>query len=163
MKKYLAALIVVALSGAASLYGIDAITATVPFDFTVGGKVLHAGDYLILPGTTEGTMLIRSLEGYGGALTLAIKSQRRQIPEVFTRWTPGPAATLNQPVPGSVPRAASGEFCVIFNKYGNEYFISKIWVGLEGREFPVSPTERRLKTASIGQQVVVLEAVLRQE
>jgi hypothetical protein len=164
MKKYLVALFLVALCSIASVYAIDNLTVTIPFGFVVGNRTLPAGDYVIQPLSLPGVMVIRELDANGAAATLAIPAHRRQIPEVITQWTPGPATGgVNNPMGNAPRKTATGEDCVVFNKYGDKYFISKIWAGLEGREFPVSRAERQLKTAStsIEREIVVLDAALR--
>jgi len=164
MKKYVVALFIVALCSVASVYAIDVLKVTIPFGFVVGDRTLPAGDYVIQPMSLPGAMLIMEVDGNGAAAVLAIPAHRSQIPEVITQWTPGPAAgAVNNPVGNPTQKTATGENCAVFNKYGDKYFISKIWSGLEGREFPVSRAERQLKTVStsIEREIVVLDAALR--
>ncbi len=161
MKKWVA-LIIVALCSVASVYAIDALKVTVPFGFVVGDLTLPAGDYVIRSTVWQNAIVFQELGGLATAVTLATTAQRSQIPEVITQWTPGSTSgTITNPAPNKPIK--SGENCVIFSKYGDQYFVSKIWVGLEGREFPVSRSESQLKTASIfiERGIVVLDAAVR--
>ncbi len=161
MKKYLAALFIIALCSVASVYAMDTSRATVPFDFIVGGKTLPPGDYVFQ--ATDAGVVIREFNGTQAVFTIARPAQRTEIPEVIAVWQPGPiAGTVNNPALNKPSAMATGENCVVFNKYGNQFFISKIWVGLGGREFPITPAENRLKTASmpIDRGIVMLDAAI---
>ena len=94
------------------------IQTNIPFDFTAGESSLRAGIYA-LEQISDSTLLVRSIDGKKGVLLL-------------TRAT--------KPV-GTEQKAR-----IIFNRYGDRYFLSQAWVsgGDVGRELHPSGAERRL-------------------
>ena len=96
-------------------------TVVVPFDFTVSGKVLPAGEYVVARSTqgSEGLM-IRARDGKGGAYlqTMSVQTEENQT-----------------------------QTKVVFKRYGDEYFLSQVWISgrSTGRELRKSRQERALE------------------
>jgi hypothetical protein len=105
MKRLIISMIVAIIVGAASLATSLAapftvkIRAEIPFDFNVGKKRLPKGEYLI--------------ESVGDTGTLTIRHARK-----------GKAVTFNtiRQKPTDSPKSK-----LIFNRYGDQYFLSRIW------------------------------------
>jgi len=96
-------------------------TVVVPFDFTVSGKTLPAGEYIVARSTqgSEG-LVIRARDGKGGVYLLTKSIQTRDN-QVQTR--------------------------VVFNRYNDQYFLSQVWISgrSTGRELHKSRQERALE------------------
>ena len=89
-------------------------TVTIPFDFSVAGKAMTAGQYLVGRATAEG-LVIRRTDGNGSAF-------------VMTR------VVKDQP----------GETRLVFRRYEDQYFLGEVWISgaSVGRELPLSRRER---------------------
>jgi hypothetical protein len=104
--------------------GIDRlIRAKIPFDFIVGDKKLPAGEYTFGPASAaidSGLELVRSVDASTSALRL----------------------THNVSVSTAKDKGA-----VVFHKYGDQYFLSQVWLSGEtsGSEFAESSSERAIK------------------
>jgi hypothetical protein len=109
------------------------LRADIPFEFRVGGTLLPAGHYEVLPQTGPNLVEIQCSDCKAGVL-------------VRIQWVQAPA------------RPDKGE--LIFHRYGNAYFLSKVWSpgSSQGREMPASPAEREL--ASSGPAVVTAIAAM---
>ena len=97
------------------------LRATIPFDFTVRGKTLPAGEYEIK----------RITDAPYGLIISDVKNHEHQIFET---------------IPAQAKKTANrGE--IIFHRYGDSYFLSEVLAGGEqtGRELPTSSQERILK------------------
>ena len=94
------------------------IQTNIPFDFTAGQTSLRAGIYAVEM-ISENALLVRSIDGTNRVLLLARQAD--------SRGTQKPAR-------------------IIFNRYGDRYFLSQAWVsgGDVGRELHPSGAERRL-------------------
>jgi len=96
-------------------------TVVVPFGFTVSGKVLPAGEYIVARSQpfNEGLM-IRAKDGRAGTFlqTMPVQSKENQV-----------------------------QTKVVFKRYGNEYFLSQIWISgrSTGRELHKARQERALE------------------
>ncbi len=108
MKKTIISLAIAAIFGVASLATTLAapvstirIRAEIPFDFMVGNKRLPKGEYLI--------------ESVGDSGTLTIRHAKR-----------GKAVTFNtiRHKPTDSPKSK-----LVFNRYGDQYFLARIWDG----------------------------------
>jgi hypothetical protein len=90
------------------------LVANIPFQFNVGKAVLPSGEYHIK--VTPSTFLIQSKDGHQAALanTIGVSSSKEED---------------------------KGK--LVFNRYGNQYFLSKVWRAgnREGRELLKSRTE----------------------
>ncbi len=108
------------------------VKANVPFDFMVGGRTLPAGVYEFGLITQAGVLRVMSESGSTAALT----------------WS-------------SADRDGGSRTGVLveFHRYGNEYFLYKVWNGSVnyGREIPASRIERELTTrASVNRPETVM-------
>ena len=94
------------------------IQINIPFDFTAGESSLRAGIYTVEQ-ISDSTLLVRSIDGKKSVLLL-------------TRATD--------------PVRTEQKARIIFNRYGDLYFLSQAWVigGDVGRELDPSSAERRL-------------------
>jgi hypothetical protein len=97
------------------------IRANIPFDFSVRGRTLPAGEYEISRITDE-----------PGGLEIANIDHRSEH-----------ALMETEPVQGSIPRRGK----IIFHRYGDDYFLYEVWTpGMEtGREIEPSKRERALE------------------
>lgn len=98
----------------------DVLVAHIPFDFHVGNRLFPAGTYTLTSVTADGSGLqIRRDDGSRSivVLTNAAESHRR------------------------TDKAAQ----VVFNKYGDQYFLSSAWNAKHGRTLPASGRERNLR------------------
>ena len=101
----------------------------VPFDYKVGNATMKAGDYSVQrAGDTENALLIR---GNGSS-----------------------AFTLS----GSVSGKAAGEDKLVFNKYGDQYFLAQVWMQGEetGAQLPRTSTENELMSKASRDSVVIV-------
>jgi len=113
-----------ALGGAATAHAQLAGTtlrAMIPFDFSVRGKTLPAGEYEIK----------RITMAPDGLIISGVNNREHEIfdTEPVSRW--------------KAPNR--GE--IIFHRYGDSYFLSEVFAGGEqaGREVPVSDQEKTLR------------------
>ena len=99
------------------------ISVTIPFDFTVSGKTLPAGDY-DLRRTIEGPRVVLQIRGRAKDLSV-------YLPQT-------------NPVQGNEIQAESK---LIFNKYADQYFLSQVWISgrSSGAELPKTSRERLLQ------------------
>ncbi len=115
------AMLVLAFIGTTIAFGETTflMRVKIPFEFLIEGRTLPAGEYSI-EGTNIGTggMLFRSLDGKVSAIVNAFDTQ--------TYLKEGHRAE------------------VIFNKYGDTYFLSSVWPdgGETGKQLPRSKLER---------------------
>ncbi|HEX6728888.1 MAG TPA: hypothetical protein VF074_02705 [Pyrinomonadaceae bacterium] len=104
----------------------------IPFDFVVGKKTLPAGEYVVRPNRTRSNdvWLVQSKDGDTSALftTTAVQSSK-----------------------------AAKRTKLVFNKYGDQYFLSQIWFdgSNSGRELIKRHKERELEK-NIARRMVVL-------
>ena len=109
------------------------LKASVPFDFTIGGRIMPAGDYV--------------LSTSGGSGVLQVWSVAKGIAPTFVAINAG-----NGPSDGD---GAS----LTFNRYRGDYFLTGIWESstIGGCSVPMSRTEReKAKSASIGKPEIVM-------
>ena len=99
--------------------------ANVPFDFWVGQKLLPAGDYTISH-TASGAIIISELE------------RKARSTATFL------AGTVSRP-------ESQGAGLLEFNRYGNTYFLQKIWKPsqMEGLTVPRGSREKELMSRSV--------------
>jgi hypothetical protein len=93
------------------------VRATVPFDFTVGNKVLPSGNYTIEP-TAQNVIVIRNRE--------------KNIAVMSTSYADGKHSKTGK---------------LVFNKYGDQYFLSEILCSSIDMsvELPTSKMEKRAR------------------
>ena len=117
-RMWLAALAVAAFSNTAAQAGdVFGLRARVPFDFNVGDKVLPAGEYQFSKSWSPRAVQISSME---------TKAAISVLHSTGGRNTAGLADAL------------------VFNKYGDRYFLREIWIAGEegGAQLPRSRTEK---------------------
>lgn len=113
-------------------YAQTLTTATVPFAFTVGGSEMPAGTY-------------------------TIRSVSQSVIAIRDRNTGKAVLSFVQP---EWAGNSDGTPKLVFNKYGNRYFLSRVSPGFGGNamQVPISKLERELRIASTrgapGQEVV---------
>jgi hypothetical protein len=94
------------------------VTADIPFSFVVGNKPLQSGEYHVkqLP---HGVMLVQGKATGASAMVLSTGIQAGKISDVGK---------------------------LVFNRYGDQYFLAKIWTPSNnlGRELPKSRLEREV-------------------
>ncbi|MCI0659837.1 MAG: hypothetical protein L0220_02070 [Acidobacteria bacterium] len=92
------------------------VTADVPFDFMVGNKKFSPGKYSINRSTNTQTLVINDSENKGAAVFL---------------------------VQNASPRS-DAKAMFVFNRYGDQYFLSQVWDGSEaGSVLAKSKAERK--------------------
>ncbi len=132
--KMLAALGLAALlGGSAAAAELQAnLKVTVPFSFEAGRTLLPAGQYSIERMNLPGTLLIRNLENSEAIYVRVIPAENNRE-DLRAR--------------------------LVFNKYGDRYFLAQIWNGggLTGAELPKSRQEREM-SASVRPERVLLVA-----
>jgi hypothetical protein len=113
-------LVLFGATGHAQLPGM-ALRASIPFDFSIRGKIFPAGDYEIK----------RLTDAPDGLVISGVTNHEHELFET-------------EPVE---PKRVSGNAEIIFNRYGDSYFLSEILTKGEqtGRELPESRQERNLK------------------
>jgi len=100
-----------------------AMSATIPFEFTVGKTVLPAGQYEVKTNfVSSGVLLIQGRDGGPSVMILT-----------NTTYT----------------KHSMNETSLVFNRYGSQYFLSKIWTAgeEEGCELHKTPAEREISRA----------------
>ncbi len=108
------------------------VKANVPFDFMVGGRTLPAGSYEFGLLSQGGVLRVMSESGSTSAMTAS------RVDHTGATQT----ATM-----------------VEFHRYGNDYFLYRVWNGTTntGIEVPVSHTERELSSrASVNRPETVM-------
>jgi hypothetical protein len=129
MKKYLGLIAIGAVLLAGSLVLNTqastrmSVSANIPFDFYVANSKLSAGEYSIRE-TNSGTsvLLIQKKEGVDAAYVLSV---------------------------GATPKSSSDSSKLVFNKYNEDYFLSKIWEpgGQAGHD--ISPSKKELELGKV--------------
>ena len=112
------------------------VKANVPFDFMVGKSTLPAGEYSIRS-TSTGASSVLAIRGGKTNEMLASANQAQAL-------NPSPNSRL------------------VFHKYGDQYFLSQIWLQGEraGREFKITRREAEVaKNVPTSEDVIVLAAL----
>ena len=124
------------VAACANAQGVN-VKANVPFDFTIGKSSLPAGAYNIQSlATATGSVL--AIRGENAAKNMLASANN--------------AETLN-PSPNSR---------LVFHRYGDQYFLSQIWLQGEkvGRQFRISRREAEMaKSVQTSEDVIVLAAL----
>ncbi len=130
MKKVLFALALIGTFAAASMADeLYTVKARVPFEFAVASTQLPAGVYTIERQGTPGMLMLRDA---GGRVKVIF-----QVNPVYVNGT-APSPML------------------VFNKYGDRYFLAKIWPASNtGAELLRTKIERELVAAAPMEQVMV--------
>ncbi|HTB13145.1 MAG TPA: hypothetical protein VK752_16295 [Bryobacteraceae bacterium] len=114
-----------------ALLAQDKITATIPFDFTVGAKTFSAGDYSVQR-LNQGVLLIQNMKHGTGVMTMVL---------------PGESNKAGVPV-------------ITFNRYGNRYFLSQVSNDSQGWRLRPSKVEKELIAQAASPRAVILAAAL---
>jgi len=105
------------------------IKSNIPFEFVYGDSTMPAGEYDLRSNAESGSVSLQSLDQqvFANRLSVAAKS-----------WN----------------SVADGKARLVFNRYGNQYFLSQIWdaQGVQGREFRQSRTEREVAKTAVARQ-----------
>ena len=102
-----------AVAAQAQTSGRTQMIANIPFEFSVGGKTLPAGEYTVAqvnPASDHAVLQLRSRDGGAGAMVQM----------------------------GSVMGKAQESAKLIFNHYGTQYFFAQAWVDGETSGLQVS-------------------------
>jgi hypothetical protein len=91
---------------------------TVPFDFVIGDKTYSSGPYIVEAGSNPELLRVRSTD--------------------FRETTFVGAGVLIRPSWGQ------DQAKLVFNRYGDRYFLNTIWLGSEGHQLLKSKLEREL-------------------
>ena len=106
--------------------------ANVPFDFTVGGALLPAGQYVVDQSAISGFLVVQAERTGRSAVTRFIASEAR--------------------LPRNAPH-------LVFHRYGDQYFLVQVWTTNSGREIPATKLERLLAEGRAVPGRVVVAAV----
>lgn len=98
----------------------NSMSANIPFDFTIGGKSLAAGEYVV-----------RAFTENGDTLAVTNKSSSKS------------AIRLAMPIQAA---SAARNSKLVFHRYGPRYFLAEVWVAGEktGRQLLKSKEESRI-------------------
>ena len=112
------------------------LTADIPFEFTVTGEKLPAGNYSVSRATEA-----------SGDTVLQVRSTDGQ--STVTRFSI-PVFTFNPKDKGRL----------VFHRYGDDYFLSEVWPagGGTGRTFPKSHKERELERKARDNGIAAVKA-----
>jgi hypothetical protein len=101
---------------------VGSISVSVPFDFVVSGKTLPAGEYYVLR-STEGVPVVTQ-----------IRSRDKTDLAYFFQ---------THPVDGRAIQKSK----LVFNKYGDQFFLSQVWISgrTVGQELTKTSKERDLQ------------------
>jgi hypothetical protein len=131
----LLAMVLVLAAGAtyAQLPSPGGLKANIPFSFIVGKTTFPAGEYTVKNSLIDGVLQISAED-----------SSRRAL-----------ISTL-----GVEANKGSNQTKLIFHRYGDQYFLSQIWVENEasGRELPRTRTEKELRAKAASDSVTILAA-----
>jgi hypothetical protein len=113
------------------------LQATVPFAFSVGTQAMPAGNYLL------------SIDGWG-----QMWIRPAGVGEAVTAPTNGVGGGFTQDRPPKL----------VFNRYGNHYFLSEVWTGgtYRGHRLMISSTEREYARAMKAEPTTVAVGLKKQ-
>ncbi len=129
----MATLLITLSVGSSFAHGSEfGLRANIPFDFVIGTKTLPRGTYTVnLLNTIPNVLVISGQDNNEGALAISFTVSAEDTED-------------NSPK-------------LIFNRYGNEYFLSQVWsgAGLVGMELLKSQQERELLAQGISEPKTV--------
>lgn len=99
------------------------VRADIPFNFAAGNKALPAGTYDV--GTMTGDDKTLLLQSRAGSASMMLNSNAAQALEPSTKTK------------------------LVFNRYGNQYFLSQIWVNGEARGRQLLKSSREKEVAKV--------------
>lgn len=110
-------------------------SVTIPFSFTVGHKILPAGEYTVEPSRKDSrtTWLLQARIGSDSVLFITSAGRASNTQE---------------------------DTKLVFNKYDNQYFLAEIWTPADSfsRELPMRRSERELAKSVIEKETVIVAA-----
>ena len=114
-----------ALAGAALLFAQanPRLIAQVPFDFEMANLKLAAGEYEVIDNTLHNYVLVRNNEDNRSAIALGTIIRLGGLEPKNTR--------------------------LVFNKYGDRYFLSELWHPSISRQLSKSKSEKALVTSTL--------------
>jgi hypothetical protein len=118
-------IVVLALATAvtsANAQSANSIAADIPFDFSVGYKIMPAGGYTVKTVSTTGNaLMIQTADGGMAAVRLSDETERAK----------------------NIPQAR-----LVFHRYGERYFLAEVWNGFDkkGRQLLKSLEESSLES-----------------
>src|SRR5882762_1863658 len=98
----------------------DAMVVDIPFAFTAGNATLPAGEYRVQKlDRNSAVLLIHCWDAKASALVITNAAQAKET---------------------------QTESKLVFNRYGNRYFLSQVWNAgsIRGRQLPISPREKEM-------------------
>ena len=133
--KYVVMMVLALLMGVAAHAQTGLARTTVPFEFSIGGTVLPAGEYQISK-VGEKFVLIENLEGAAGVKLV-----------------------LDKPI----QKLQSQQPKLVFHKFGEKYFLAEAWLAYSesGYEFYTSKEELNMALANQPGQELTLVATKR--
>ena len=169
MKKLLTALFVMILCMGATAYAMECLQAEIPFAFAVGDQTFPAGTYRLEPAGRIGSWAVRvySLDNWESIFLLTNKMERSNTFSQKVNTPPYRSNSGNPPQNADLMKSSqenkSKEFCLVFKKYGTQYFLSKMWIGTKGQQFGQSSAEKEILAAKTTHEpeTIVLAAVIR--
>ena len=129
-------LLTLSLSAALSpvaLLAQSKINATIPFDFTIGAKSFAAGDYSVKL-VSEYVILVQSIKDGTGVMTMVQPGEKTHRPD--------------------------GSPVLVFNRYGDTYFLSKVSGDDRGWRLHTSPAEKEMVAKVALPKPVIVAAAL---
>jgi hypothetical protein len=116
-----------------ALLAQDRIDATIPFDFNIGGKTFAAGEYSVRR-LNENVLKIQRVKDGTGVLAMVMAADK--------------TSKASMPV-------------LLFNRYGDTYFLSKVSGEDRAWQLHPSPKEKELISKVSSPKPVVVAAALR--
>ena len=98
----------------------EAMVVDIPFAFTAGNATLPAGEYRVQKmDRNSAVLLIHCWDARASALVITNAAQAKEL---------------------------QTESKLVFNRYGNRYFLSQVWTSgsIRGRQLPISPREKEM-------------------
>jgi len=136
MKRRFFVVLAVAVMGATLALPLAAqslvLTANVPFEFNLAGKVMPAGEYQFQMDVGSAVLRVRNLDAHAAAISLG--------------------------APASASWKRTNDASITFNRYGDTYFLSTVVNGYTGAGFraPISKSERELARTASAQKYEIL-------
>ncbi|HMD39924.1 MAG TPA: hypothetical protein VKH15_11620 [Candidatus Acidoferrum sp.] len=112
----------------------DALVVNIPFEFIAGNTTMPAGEYSVKVSGPQGTLLIINRTSASASVLM----------------TTNPAAA-------SEPQAASK---LVFNQYGNRYFLSQIWREGNANGRQLQKSSREQETAQVAKLQDQMQVIL---
>ena len=115
----------------------EAMVVDIPFAFTAGNATLPAGEYRVQKmDRNSAVLLIHCWDARASALVITNAAQAKE------------------------PQTESK---LVFNRYGNRYFLSQVWTSgsIRGRQLPISPREKEMPQLARNETKIEITLVAR--